>query len=372
MCYSLKCKTFLFLFGLCTLLATVGNAQPYPAVQSFVATNSSTLERYYGPSPGNYMHTVYTLMSIGGYGNAGFYRYSQMVGTPPVEYFYELKYRSKLTFNFNNTIPSDATINAVQISLGSSTNTTLTATIGKLADGNITEDETGWNKFASGSNTIYYNNIAYNTGTPLSVAQNSALWNDVIAAITAKTTVTIFIRSNYESTIGSNSFISSQINVLWTPKISVTVQNNVATSPSSVIIDNVFYTSPKTVTWDAGSSHTLRVNNQTGGGLIYPFIEWRNITAGNTLIPGNPISVSPTSNTTYQANFGPGVVGTTIDQKLSTNVSADYVGIWEGGSFANYLAPAYCTVPHFSDHLLRCEKVLFSQQGGRQYGQNET
>jgi hypothetical protein len=34
--------------------------------------------------------------------------------------------------------------------------------------------------------------------------------------------------------------------------------------------------------------------------------------------------------------------------------------------------PENYTVPHISDRLLRCEKVLFSQQGGRQYGQNET
>lgn len=284
MVIRLKYGTTIFIYCLATLLIVVNaTAQTYPTTTIFNASTINTLQLYTSTNTIWGRDTLYYWNTPNNHGNIGYLQTDHWMTIDGQQWnFYEQeKNRSVLTISFSgSTIPADATINGIQIGLSSATNGSLTATIGKLADGNITTNKAGWDKFTSGSNTIYNSNINYNTPTPVNITQDSPLWNAVISALSAKTTMPIFARSNSESNGTSNATISVAIYVLWTPKISVTVQNNVATSPSFVIIDGISYTSPKTVTWDAGSPHTLQANNQTGGGLVYPFIDWRNITAG--------------------------------------------------------------------------------------------
>ena len=79
--------------------------------------------------------------------------------------------------------------------------------------------------------------------------------------------------------------------------ISVTVQASV--SGCSFTVDGTNYTSPQTFSWVSGSSHTLATTSAQSGGAATQYV-W------STWSDGGAIShtITPTSATTYTANFG--------------------------------------------------------------------
>lgn len=280
-------------------------------------------------------------------GNIGYIHYlaETIPTTPPTYVYWDEVYRSVLAFDFTHAnIPLNAIIKSIMLTIHIPNDYATTATFGKFPAGTtITEDIWGWNKFTNTGST-YYSNIPYNSTTPRNIPSSDPLYSDVVNSLNTGS-IMAFIKSNTEDQFvpgnsGSNSFVNASITITWIVPITVTVQNAIGGSPSNVKIDGTEYPAPKTTTWEAGSSHTLLGWDQSIGGLVYPFLSW---SKNGTAFPGNPISDSPTSNTTYQANYGPGVVITTIDQKLSNNVSTGQVGILESGIFAYYLAPTYKT-----------------------------
>jgi hypothetical protein len=95
-----------------------------------------------------------------------------------------------------------------------------------------------------------------------------------------------------------------------TCNVSTTVQVTVQTNPAGlqISVDNSSYTAPQTFNWASGSSHTIATNTPQGsGGTRRVFASWSD---------GGAIShtVSPTTPTTYTANF-------TTQYLLTTSVS---------------------------------------------------
>ena len=132
-------------------------------------------------------------------------------------------------------------------------------------------------------------------------------------------------------------FIDDQLesdSVTWSvevPEPTTTVGVTVASSPSgrTVTVDGTDHTAPYSGTWNSGSSHTLNVpspQNISGVSSRYVFSSW---SQGGS----QSQTVSPTSATTYTANF-------TQQHFLSTRTEPRGIGIAGGGTWYNHGATA--------------------------------
>ena len=101
--------------------------------------------------------------------------------------------------------------------------------------------------------------------------------------------------TNNPASITMNSPITETASFTQNP-IQVTVQTSIAGLSFSV--DNISYTSAQTFTWQPGSSHTIATTSPQPGttGVRYTWVSW---TGGGTISH----TVTPTTNTTYTANF---------------------------------------------------------------------
>jgi len=101
--------------------------------------------------------------------------------------------------------------------------------------------------------------------------------------------------TNNPASITMNSPITETASFTQNP-IQVTVQTSIAGLSFSV--DNITYTSAQTFTWQPGSSHTIATTSPQPGttGVRYTWVSW---TGGGTISH----TVTPTTNTTYTANF---------------------------------------------------------------------
>ncbi len=134
-------------------------------------------------------------------------------------------------------------------------------------------------------------------------------------------------------------FVDDQLesdSVIWSvevpePTATTTVSVTVASSPSgrTVTVDGTDHTAPYSGTWNSGSSHTLNVpspQNISGVSSRYVFSSWSNGGSQSQ-------TVSPTSATTYTANF-------TQQHFLSTRTEPRGIGIPGGGTWYNHGATA--------------------------------
>ena len=358
-------KMRLVSFILASIILTLANiqAQTYPITSYFAGSIPISMEKWTGPNPGHIPNpiTYYWFNQSDAFGNIGYIHY--LAQSPDV--YWDEVYRSELVFDLRSSnIPANAVINSITLSTGITDNFNATAVLGKFpANTTITVDAAGWAKFTSSSNTIYYNNLPYNPSSPKTVQPTDLFYSDIVGALNHQT-LTVYLMSNNEGNNGSNSWVvNPTIAISWTVPISVTVQNSVGGSAGNVIVDQTSYPSGHTFTWNAGTSHNLQANDPLRiGNASYPFSTWMNVST-NQPIPGNPISQTPMSNTTYQANYGQGSVGVTVYQNLSTGASTGNIGRWEGGpDFAPYSAPHAFTFTLQTTEALRGAQDIESSQ----------
>lgn len=274
----------------------------------------------------------------------------------------EIRYRTRYEFSFS-MIPRDARINSVKISyhINNGTSSSYKARFVKLPNAYYGPED-HWGKFTS-SQTTYASGLSY----------NSSYWDKTYVQLTADVTAAIqgdnqllcvgFISEN-EGTNNTYANVDiDQITIDYSPKVMVTIKNSF--NGGKVSVDNQLKDSPwESTDWYAGDSHNIRAYTQPIGAVTYPFPEpgtWINLTTSEVKYQENnntPIPISPVDNCTWQANFDPGTVHITVDQKLSSETSVGSVSLWEGGSDFEYY-----TVPKSFDFPLSSNQVLRSEQG---------
>ena len=135
----------------------------------------------------------------------------------------------------------------------------------------------------------------------------------------------------YDGGGGSDS-VTWTVTATGSPPITGTVSVTVASNPSgrTVTVDGTNRTAPYTATWNSGSSHTLNVpspQNITGVSSRYAFSHWSHGGSRSQ-------TVSPTSNSTYAANF-------TLQHFLSTRSTPTGPGVAGGGQWYNHNSTAF-------------------------------
>ena len=135
----------------------------------------------------------------------------------------------------------------------------------------------------------------------------------------------------YDGGGGSDS-VTWTVTATGSPPITGTVSVTVASNPSgrTVTVDGTNRTAPYTASWNSGSSHTLNVpspQNITGVSSRYAFSRWSHGGSRSQ-------TVSPTSNSTYTANF-------TLQHFLSTRSSPTGPGVAGGGQWYNHNSTAF-------------------------------
>ncbi len=146
---------------------------------------------------------------------------------------------------------------------------------------------------------------------------------------TFQTAGTYTVEVEFTDSDGDSGSVSWIVTVGPNPPSTVNV--TVASSPSGrmVTVDGTNRTAPYTATWNSGSSHTLNVpspQNITGVSSRYAFSRWSHGGSRSQ-------TVSPTSNSTYTANF-------TLQHFLSTRTEPNGIGIAGGGTWHNHGATA--------------------------------
>ena len=135
----------------------------------------------------------------------------------------------------------------------------------------------------------------------------------------------------YDGGGGSDS-VTWTVTATGSPPITGTVSVTVASNPSgrTVTVDGTNRTAPYTASWNSGSSHTLNVpspQNITGVSSRYAFSRWSHGGSRSQ-------TVSPTSNSTYTANF-------TLQHFLSTRSTPTGPGVAGGGQWYNHSSTAF-------------------------------
>ncbi|MFH1250687.1 MAG: hypothetical protein V1715_06255, partial [bacterium] len=277
----------------------------------------------------------------------------------------DIRYRTRYEFHFS-AIPQDARINSVKISyhINNGASSSYTAKFVKLPDEYYGESDQ-WGKFTS-SQTIYASGLSY----------NSSYWDKIYAQLTADVTTAIhgddrllcigFMGENEGTNQTHANVVVDHITVDYSPKVTVTVQN--IFDGGKVAVDGLLKDSPWTFTdWYAGDSHNIRAYTQDIGAVTHRFPEpgmWINLTTSQVKYQednNTPVTINPDDDCTWQANFNPGTVHLTVDQKLSSGISTGSVGFWEGGpDFEGYTVPESFDLPVSSNQVFRAEQNIMS------------
>ncbi|HEX8774170.1 MAG TPA: BACON domain-containing carbohydrate-binding protein [Pyrinomonadaceae bacterium] len=111
---------------------------------------------------------------------------------------------------------------------------------------------------------------------------------------------------------------SHTMTAVYIPKVQVTIQTN--PSGRTFTVDGVTYSAAVTLSWNAGSLHTISTTSPQSAGTGSQYV-WSNWSDGGAISH----SVSPTSNTTYTANFilttQPSVATTAATSVASTSAT---------------------------------------------------
>lgn len=252
---------------------------------------------------------------------------------------YYNRYRTRMIFPFAD-IPRDARVNWVKLYLtiwnypyGAGTNK---AKIVKLPASYGTDSD-AWSQFDN-SQTVYFNNLQYDQMSNKELT-DPTLTTDVTNAIhSASPTLTAGIMSLNEAANNTNAQVTVSIWVNWTPAVTVTVQNSFG--GGNVEIDGGTKGSPWTSgqggqpVWYSGDSHNIRSYSQTVSGTSYPFLlTWTNLSTQEVKTQSSensPVTITPTTNATWQANFGAGTALVTVINSFGAgNVKVD------GGTYAS-------------------------------------
>jgi hypothetical protein len=154
--------------------------------------------------------------------------------------------------------------------------------------------------------TQYYLTMSHGTGgtvSPGSGWKNSGTTVSISAAPTSGYIFSNWTGSGAGSYSGTNNPASITMNGPITEIAAFThnaVQVTVQTNPAglSFAVDGTTYTAAQTFSWVPGSSHTIATTSPQSGGTGVQYA-WMNWTGGGTISH----TVTPTTNTTYTANF---------------------------------------------------------------------
>ena len=200
-------------------------------------------------------------------------------------------------------------------------------------------DSEFWSQFDN-SQTIYFSGLQYSLMSAKNLT-SSTLTTDVQGAVNGNGSLTLGIAGLNEGTDNTSASVIISMTVNYTPKVTVTIQNSF--SGGQIDVDGTnrnsgwSSTSPQ---WYSGESHTIRAYTQPSGGITYPFPEpgiWTNVTTGETKSQTNnntPVSIAPTSDCTWRANFGTGTASVMIMNSFNGGlVKVEGANVASGTSF---------------------------------------
>jgi hypothetical protein len=284
------------------------------------------------------------------------------------EDIYQNRYRARFEFDFSG-IPQDARIDFVKITyyIGG-TNFDYKAQVGKVSNDFSSSPQTGWTQMSSFS-TIYFTNIPYVTS--YFDQTNGTLTTDVTTAIRSDDRmISLGIKSLNESNNPSDAYVGiDYITVKYTPKVIVTIQNSFGSGTVEVdgSIKTSPWTSPSTGTsvWYSGDSHSIRAYTQAIESVTYPFEgTWTKLNSSTQLSQtseNTPVTINPTSDCAWRADFGNPAVQVTVDQQLSNGTSTGSFDYWEEGSgFINYTVPRTFLFEYPTTQTLRGSQNIIS------------
>ncbi|MBI3193505.1 MAG: hypothetical protein HYZ34_03435 [Ignavibacteriae bacterium] len=271
-----KTKTFLIVLIMLTL-STIGFSQSQ-TVTIYTSSNSPVVR--YVNANGDYDYTGSLLHDIGRHdGNNGI----RGASTEDI-------WRNERSF-YLGTIPYNSTITSATLVLSMTAVSDYSTQAQVRTIPYIGGLQTGWTQVGTG--TLYFDNIIY--GSQIRLTSNQ-FTSDVISAFTSSGYFYIGIKNVNESSNEHYAKVTANIEIEYIPPVQVTVQNSIGSG--TVKVDGGTYNSGQTFSWKSGTSHTLEASNQSP----HTFSQWYNLTTSQP-INGNPITVNPTANTIYQANF---------------------------------------------------------------------
>lgn len=182
--------------------------------------------------------------------------------------------------------------------------------------------------------------------------------------------ISLGIKSLNESNNPSDADVGiDYITVKYTPKVIVTIQNSF--SGGTVEVDGSIKTSPwtspstGTSVWYSGDSHSIRAYTQPIESVTYPFEgTWTKLNSSTQISQtseNTPVTINPTSDCTWRADFGNPAVQVTVDQQLSNGTSTESFDYWEEGSgFINYTVPRTFLFEYPTTQTLRGSRAVIS------------
>jgi hypothetical protein len=241
-------------------------------------TSQSSIVRYRTTS-GGYDFVTHTLHSIGRHDGTNGINSGSTEDT----------YRQQLPFSLTS-IPTDAQIVSATI-IGNFTNVASPGLLAKITASSGIGNQQIWTNIASG--TTYFSDVSYSNPN---LSLTSATFNNAVANALANRIIYLGVMAQTENNDLTYATTNFRLRIVYTPRITVTVRNSFG--GGTVKVDGNTVSSGTQFSWLSGSCHTLEATNQPPNN----FTTWFNVTTGQP-IPGNPITVCPTANTTYQANF---------------------------------------------------------------------
>ncbi|MGA3286918.1 MAG: T9SS type A sorting domain-containing protein [Bacteroidota bacterium] len=252
---------------------------------------------------------------------------------------YYLRFRTRLFFAFSQ-IPQGARVNSctLTVTIMNYNSGSSTAKIVKMPASYGTDSEF-WSQFDN-TQTIYFTGLQYSQMSAKNLT-SSTLTADVQGAVNGNGSLTLGIAGLNEGTDNTSASVIISMTINYTPKVTVTIQNSF--SGGQIDVDGTnrnsgwSSTSPQ---WYSGESHTIRAYTQPSGGITYPFPEpgtWTNVTTGETKSQTNnntPVSIAPTSNCTWQANYGTGTASVIVMNSFNGGlVKVEGANVASGTSF---------------------------------------
>ncbi|TAK57368.1 MAG: T9SS type A sorting domain-containing protein [Bacteroidetes bacterium] len=156
---------------------------------------------------------------------------------------------------------------------------------------------------------------------------------------------------------GTGNFVHLTINYIL--PVQITLINSFGAGKINVDGDpNI--TSGSVLSWESGSSHTLTSYTQTVNGVNYTTTNvWTNVTTSETF-QQNPITIQPTSNATYRAEFSAGTVSITVQNSFG----GGYVKVGDDAQhLTQYDSPIAFAWTAGTSHALKAENQDFIDPG---------